>query len=460
MSIRKIVSGGLCACIALSLLAAPVGAAGYKLTLPEGYESPFSDVKETDWYYSYVSALHSMGTVSGYDDGRFGPNDTLSSGDALIMVLEAVGSEYIEPTDTHYASGFAQYAVDHGYLTWGEIGELNKPINRQTVAKLAAMALGLEPSEEESPFADVEDGYLTTLYEYGIVSGSEEDGQRVFLPENNITRGEISAIVWQINRVATYGWQIPFMGAYYDVLEDVAKNEYDPDGFVMGEDGLLTYQDDDYRVESGLDVSEFQGEIDWEAVADSGIDFVMIRAGYRGYGMEGNIRTDARFEQNIQGALDAGLDVGVYFFSQAITEEEAEEEAEYLLELIAPYDITYPVVLDWERQNYAGSRTQVVPDADTLADIANAFCTKIKRSGYEPMIYLYQYLGYVYHDLSQIDQWDFWMAEYTDVPTFYYHFDMLQYTNKGTIPGIDDEGDLNIRIIPLSQESQGSQDIH
>lgn len=103
-----------------------------------------------------------------------------------------------------------------------------------------------------------------------------------------------------------------------------------------------------------MDVSVHQGTIDWQQVADAGFDFAMIRVGYRGYGTEGNMRGDTQFVNNVQGALDAGLDVGIYYFSQAITVEEARQEAAYVIEQIAPYRITYPVAFDWERQNYAG----------------------------------------------------------------------------------------------------------
>ena len=126
-------------------------------------------------------------------------------------------------------------------------------------------------------------------------------------------------------------------------------------------------------VARGVDVSVHQGEIDWTKVADAGIEFAMIRVGYRGYGSEGKMMGDTYFQRNIQGALDAGLKVGVYYFSQAVTVEEAREEAAYVLEQIAPYPISYPVVFDWERQNYSGSRTQKIPDTETMCRMANRY---------------------------------------------------------------------------------------
>ena len=155
---------------------------------------------------------------------------------------------------------------------------------------------------------------------------------------------------------------------------------------------------------------------------------------------------DTYFQSNIQGALDAGLKVGVYYFSQAVTVEEAREEAAYVLEQIAPYPISYPVVFDWERQNYSGSRTQKIPDTETMCRMANAFCEEIQAEGYQPMVYFYQNLAYNNYDLSKIMEYPFWLAQYTDHPSFYYDFEMWQYTSSGRVAGISGDVDLNLRF--------------
>ena len=181
-------------------------------------------------------------------------------------------------------------------------------------------------------------------------------------------------------------------------------------------------------------------------MADAGIEFAMIRVGYRGYGSEGKMMGDTYFQRNIQGALDAGLKVGVYYFSQAVTVEEARQEADYVLEQIAPYPISYPVVFDWERQNYSGSRTQKIPDTETMCRMANAFCEEIQAEGYQPMVYFYQNLAYNNYDLSKIMEHPFWLAQYTDYPSFYYDFEMWQYTSSGRVAGISGDVDLNLRF--------------
>lgn len=466
---------GTCAA-AMALMASlgiqPAAAAStmdvYRLSVPSGYQNVFTDVQTSDWYYEYVAVLNSRGMIDGYADGRFGPNDELTSGAALVMVLKAAGSGNLAATDSHWASGYADYAVEHGYLSQEEIGDLDEPMARGVVAKLAARALGVEASDGVSPFADVDDGLLTALYELGIITGSTaENGDTVFLPDQSITRAEISVIVWQVDRVHTYGKQILFQGGYYNILEDVPVNSYDPEGFSKDENGYITYSEDGVYVTKGVDVSVHQGTIDWQKVADAGFDFAMIRVGYRGYGMEGNMRDDTQFLNNVQGALNAGLDVGIYYFSQAVTVEEARQEAAYVIEQIAPYDITYPVVFDWERQNYAGSRTQTIPDTDLLCSMANAFCADIEAAGYEAMIYFYQSLAYNNLDLSQLD-YPFWLAQYTDYPSFYYDFDMWQYTSSGKVPGISGNVDLNLRFFRDGErppekeeveESDPSQDV-
>ena len=434
---RRIVPFALAAVLGIQ----PVMAAPYRLSVPSGYTSPFVDVQGGDWYYKYVAVLNSQGMIDGYGDGQFGPNDALTSGAALVMVLKAAGSGAITPSGAHWASGYADYAVEKGYLTREEIGDLDAPIRRELIAQLAARALKLEPSQGKSPFADVDDGELTALYELGIITGSQEEGKTVFLPDKPITRAEISVIVWQVDRVHRYGKQIPFQGAYYDILPDVPVNSYDPEGFGR-KNGVMYYKENGVDVARGVDVSVHQGEIDWTKVADAGIEFAMIRVGYRGYS-QGALQMDERFRENMDGALAAGLDVGVYFFSQATSVLEAEEEADFVLSAIRGYPIKYPVAFDWEFIDGAEARTNGM-DGDTVTQCATAFCDLISVAGYTPMVYFNQELGYLFYQLDQLDASQFWLAEYDTKPDFFYDFEMWQYTHTGAVPGIQGNVDLNL----------------
>ena len=216
--------------------------------------------------------------------------------------------------------------------------------------------------------------------------------------------------------------------------------------FYIGADSRTYYNDSTVETVTGIDVSEHQYDIDWAQVAGAGIDFAMIRMGYRG-STAGGLYEDEYFRQNMEGALANGIEVGVYFYSQAVSEAEALEEADFLLEAIAEYDVTYPVVFDWEIVGGAEARTYTVR-RDILNSCAKAFCDKVEQAGYDPMIYFTQYLGYRKYELRQLSDYGFWYAEYEPTPNFVYDFDMWQYTCWGSVPGIEGDVDLNLYFKP------------
>ena len=222
-----------------------------------------------------------------------------------------------------------------------------------------------------------------------------------------------------------------------EVLE---KNTYSADGFYEI-DGIRFYHGGDYEGVAGIDVSAYQTEIDWEKVKSSGVEFAMIRVGYRGY-TTGNLDLDDCFHAHIKGALEAGLDVGVYFFSQSLTPEEAVEEAEYVVEQIKEYEISYPVVYDWEEVQ-GPARTDEM-NMLMLTSCAMAFCETIEKAGYEAGVYFNQTYGYEQFNLVSLKDYVFWLAEYDPVPSFVYNFQIWQYTNEGAVPGIEGPVDLNI----------------
>lgn len=406
--------------------------------------SPFSDVSANAWYYSYVMALYQNNVINGYTDGTFRPTGMVTYGQALKLILMAANYPEQTATGSHWASGYLDLAVGEGIVAQGQITNLDAAASRLDIAKIAAAALELDEPTGASPFADTSEPAVVALYEAGVVEGSLVNGQRLYSPEKSISRAEISKIVWQIDKMEIPEHVITYGSHTLQILPGVAVNAYDKDLF-RREDGRIVYASDQVQTRVGIDVSQFQREIDWEAVKNDGVDYAMIRIGGRGYG-NGQLYEDTNFEENIEGALDAGLDVGVYFFSQAISVEEAREEAAYLLERIAPYDITYPVVFDWEVIGKSNARADNL-DTDTLGACANAFCEAVAAAGYEPMIYVSLNTGYLKYDLRQIDQYDLWLAEYDDAPTFYYNFQMWQYTSSGTVAGIDGDVDLNLSFV-------------
>ncbi len=230
-----------------------------------------------------------------------------------------------------------------------------------------------------------------------------------------------------------------YLGHPIEVAAGVAPNPYASEAFSL-EDGILSYSAAETRF--GIDVSSHQDDVDWAAVKADGVEFVMIRVGYRG-STEGRLYVDNRFYEYMDSAAAAGLDIGIYFFSQATSLAEAREEAEQVVDWLGGYDIRYPVVYDWERSHDDGSRTLGVT-GDVVTECCAAFCARMREAGYTPMVYFNLDLAYMYYDLSALDGVDFWLAEYEQAPTFRYDFQMLQYSAYGDVDGIDGDVDLNL----------------
>jgi len=191
----------------------------------------------------------------------------------------------------------------------------------------------------------------------------------------------------------------------------------------------------------GIDVSFWQGEIDWEQVAGAGMEYAMIRLGYRGT-TKGGLGIDDYAQRNYERATAAGLQVGGYFFSQAVTPEEAVEEAEFVLEMVKDWEIQMPIVYDWEYGG-AGSRTANL-DARTLTDCTLAFCRTVENAGYEAMIYFNEDQSHKDMYLGELTDYRFWLAQYGEMLNYPYRVDMWQYTCEGKVPGIDGNVDINL----------------
>ena len=204
-----------------------------------------------------------------------------------------------------------------------------------------------------------------------------------------------------------------------------------------------------YTVEMGVDVSEHQGEIDWRAVKKANIDFAILRAGYRGYGEAGRLVEDACFRDNLSGALSAGIPVGIYFFSQAVTPEEAEEEADFLLEMLKDVpqkDIALPVFFDWEDISHDTARTDGL-DGETITACAIAFCERVAAAGYTPGLYAYRYLAYFNYDLPRLSDYALWVGALGAESDFYYAHEFWQNAVAEGISGISGAVDRNFRFV-------------
>lgn len=220
-----------------------------------------------------------------------------------------------------------------------------------------------------------------------------------------------------------------------------ASNPYGPEDFAQV-DGYLACVTGPYSM--GVDVSEYQGDIDWEKVKSAGVEFAFIRVGGRGWGEEGRLYADGGAQEYYEGAKAAGLEVGAYFFSQAVSVAEAMEEARFALSLMEGWELDLPVVFDWEYVS-ADARTANVK-ARTLTDCTLAFCNVIEDAGLEAMVYFNPSQGRDLLYLEELTIYPFWLAMYEAPMNYPYEVEYWQYTETGSVPGIYGKADINLRL--------------
>ncbi len=253
----------------------------------------------------------------------------------------------------------------------------------------------------------------------------------------------------------TTGEYLMYGGKPYPVYADAEPSRlYDGDFYWEGD--RLVYAGDEFDTRFGIDVSAYQnrasenGTIDWESVADDGVEFVMIRVGLRGYS-SGSLNQDAFYKENIRGAMDAGLETGVYFFAQAITVEEAIEEAEFVLGLLKDCDFDGPVAYDWEMHDSSYRVYGTSPEMATACAVA--FCQRIEEAGYDAMVYAGQYVSYIKYDQGALAPYLYWYPEYKSgsseklSPSLYYQMDYWQFSSSCTVKGIGGRVDGNLQFI-------------
>lgn len=238
------------------------------------------------------------------------------------------------------------------------------------------------------------------------------------------------------------------------VLSDVPLSTHPNDLLTKTANGRMTSKDASGNLNAltGIDVSAYNNVTDWNAVKADGVDFVMIRAGFRTYG-SGLLKPDEKFAEHYQGAKAAGLKVGAYFFSQAVTEDEAIEEAVFTAERLYGYELDFPVAYDWEiiYDDAQGARTDSV-SVDTLTDCVLAYCQNIEAFGYRPMYYQNKRTSLLKLDTPRLKDIPFWLAEYGDGPTFIYDYDMWQFSSTGRVNGIEGDVDMNLSFYDYSKE--------
>ena len=210
------------------------------------------------------------------------------------------------------------------------------------------------------------------------------------------------------------------------------RNPYDKYDFQYNRHNYLLLQN--LKSYAGVDVSAFQGNIDWKKVKQSGIDFAIIRLGYRGY-ESGKLVEDEYAKTNLKNAKEAGLRIGAYFFSQALNIKETDQEIQFMRKILGDAQLDMPIVLDWEiPANTARTRT----------DIQRHFCGQMRDQGYQPMIYFNWHQSEHLYVLHELEEYPFWLALYQDRMTYPWKVEMWQYSDKGKVPGINGNVDLNV----------------
>lgn len=210
-------------------------------------------------------------------------------------------------------------------------------------------------------------------------------------------------------------------------------------------------QESNPNAKVGIDVSKWNKEIDWDKVKKAGVEYAIIRVGYRG-ATTGSLIEDPYFEKNIKGAAQAGIPVGVYFFTQAMNTVEAVEEASMVIAMCEEYDISYPVFIDTEGAGGDGRADGL--DVTTRTEVCNAFCKTIENAGYRAGVYGARNWFNEMLDMKELEDYVIWLAEYRDVPVYQGYYHMWQYTSGGSIDGIEGKVDLNLSYLKIEEEEE------
>lgn len=235
---------------------------------------------------------------------------------------------------------------------------------------------------------------------------------------------------------------------WVEINDKLAANSYDTAKFVYQNPQMKYYVNGKQASWFGVDISSKQGIVDFEKLKKAGVDFVMIKVGGRGYS-SGNIVLDSSYKDYMNGAKNAGLGIGVYFYSQAVDKDEVCEEAETLLELLKDYPVKYPVVFDMESVEGDMARTDAL-DVSTRTELARIFLKTIKAEGYTPMLYGDKEWLVTKLDLEKLQDYDVWLSQEADTPDYPYEYTMWQYNKSGTVSGISGTAGLNISLVNYS----------
>ena len=467
----------------------------------------FSDTAGTYWE-SAVLKLNAAGIYLG-NNGQALPSDTITRQQAVTMIARAFGID-AAAADLPYldAEQFAEYAwgpvaemTARGYITDSQDGSFRPlaPITRAEIVNILNNMIQVLVQETVNYSSDVSGTLMINAEGGASLADMTIAGDLILAPGvsgpvtlNNVTvLGEVrnfSGVEPTVLQVVppdfippgetqtpetpagpgiqpsevytpgiTTGETFEYDKRQIPVYADAEPIQLYEGDFMWNDTGdRLIYTGDRFRTRFGIDVSAYQNRasenetIDWEAVAADGVEFAMVRIGLRGYST-GGINADAYYARNIDGAMAAGIETGVYFFAQAITVEEAIEEADFVIERLRGLNINGPVAYDWEMHDSSYRVYGTSPEMATACAIA--FCKRIQEAGYTPMIYAGTYVSYVKYDQGAIAPYLCWYPEYKSdsseklCPTLYYQPDYWQFSSKCSVAGIGGNVDANIQFI-------------
>lgn len=468
----------------------------------------FADTAGTYWE-SAILKLNAAGIYLG-NNGRALPSDTITRQQAVTMIARAFGVDAATETLSYLdAEQFADYArgpvaemTARGYITDSPDGSFRPldPITRAEIVSILNNMIQVLVQETAEYAADVSGTMMINAEGGASLRDMTIAGDLILAPGvsgpvtlNNVTiQGALRNFsgvepTWfqvvptdpqqpgepqtpetpagpgiQPSEVytpgVTTGETFEYDKRQIPVYADAEPIQLYEGDFVWNDTGdRLIYTGDRYRTRFGVDVSAYQnraGEtktIDWEAARNDGVEFAMVRIGFRGTST-GAINADEYYAQNIDGAMAAGIETGVYFFAQAITVEEAIEEADFVIGLLRDHEINGPVAYDWEMHNSTYRVYGTTPEMATACAIA--FCRRIQEAGYTPMIYAGTYVSYIKYDQGAIAPYLSWYPEYKSAsseklyPTIRYQMDYWQFTSSCTVAGISGRVDANLQFIP------------
>ncbi len=358
------------------------------------------------------------------------------NGSAVInAVIHNTSGEAQQVTAESSNAGVAQVSVSGLAVTVTGVGEGSADITvRYTeggreAAAVCRVTVRAHPSEDTR--TKLKDAAGRQLYV------SENDGYReavyadYYKAEKFFLKGDVRYSGWQTIEGRIYYFTADGAKVTGEQVIQGARYTFAGDGSLVTGEGAI-----------GIDVSKWNQTIDWTAVKNSGISYVIIRCGYRG-SSAGKLIEDPKFEANIKGALAAGMKVGIYFYSQAVNEIEAVEEASMVLEQIRNYHISYPVFIDIEKSGGRGDKI----DVETRTAVCKAFCQTIQNAGYTAGIYSNKLWMEQKVNMAQLNDYKVWLAQYAASPTYSGKYDIWQYKSNGSVSGISGNVDLNISYL-------------